>query len=106
MMNSRIIVQIGEWGSVELLFLFSDYVVIGISLIIAYIAYQGFRLNDSRPMLFIAAGFLLAFGGPGSIFILSIVFPIPPLATNTITQITELIGMFLILYGFFAPARM
>jgi hypothetical protein len=91
--------------SPELVFLLSDYVVIAISLGIAYIAYQGFRSHDSRPMLYIAAGFSLAFGGPGSIFLLSLVLPIPTLVVGTITQSTELLGMGLILYGFIAPAR-
>lgn len=94
-----------DWLTAELLFLLSDYVVIGISLVIAYIAYKGFRSNDSRPMLFIATGFLLAFGGPGTIYILQLFLSIPWIVTATITQSTELIGFLLILYGFVAPAR-
>lgn len=36
--------------------------VIGIS--IAYIAYRGYRSNESRPMLFLAIGFILVLGVP------------------------------------------
>ena len=89
------------WG---LLFLVSDYVVIAISLAIAAVAYRGYRRNASRPMLAIAAGFALAFGGPGGIFLLSLVAPIPELAVGIVTQTTETAGMILVLYGFVAPA--
>jgi hypothetical protein len=95
------VIQSLPWG---LLFLVSDYVVVAISLLIAYIAYRGYRRNDSRPMLAIAAGFAVAFGGPGGIYLLSLVVPIPQLAVGIVTQTTETAGMLLILYGFVAPA--
>ena len=37
----------------------SEFLSIGLGLVIAYIAFQGYRRNDSRPMLFIAVGFVL-----------------------------------------------
>jgi hypothetical protein len=95
------LIQSLPWG---LIFLVSDYVVVAVSLVIAYIAYRGYRRNDSRPMLSIAAGFALAFGGPGGIFLLSLVVPIPQIVVGLITQTTETAGMLLILYGFVSPA--
>ena len=88
----------------ELLFLVSDYVVVAISLVVAAVAYRGYRRNHSRPMLAIATGFALAFGGPGGVFLLSLVVPIPQLVVGVVTQTTETVGMLLILYGFVAPA--
>ena len=77
-----------------------------IALLIAYIAYQGYIRNDSRPILYIAAGFVLAFGGPGLLFILSLVFPMPIRILNRSTLIVEITGMGMILYGFIASVGM
>lgn len=104
-MSETIITQVGGTLSADIVLLVSDYVTIAVSLAIAYIAYQGYRRNDSRPMLFIAAGFLLAFGGPGIVFLVSQMLPVPPLVTAGMTQCIELLGMVMILYGFIAPAR-
>ena len=104
MIETFVIAQLDGLETVDLVFLLSDYFNVLLGLVIAYVAYQGYTRNDSRPMLFIAVGFLLTFGGPGSIFLLSLVLPIPPLVTGTITQLTETIGMLSILYGFWLPA--
>jgi len=90
--------------TLNLIYLLTDYLVIAVSLVIAYIAYRGYRRNDSQPMLAIAVGFILAFGGPGTIFLLSLVAPIPSLVVGVVTQTTETVGMLLILYGFVRPA--
>lgn len=103
-MNDQILVQLNNTLSAEFLFLLSDYVTIGIGLVIAYIAYQGYSRNDSRPMLYIAAGFVLTFGGPGLIFLVSLVVPIPTLVVGSATQFVEILGMGTILYGFLSPA--
>ncbi|ELY63355.1 DUF7521 family protein [Natrinema versiforme] len=103
-MNNPILVQLNNTLSAEFLLLLSDYVTIGIGLVIAYIAYQGYSRNDSRPMLYIAAGFVLTFGGPGLIFLVSLVVPIPTLVVGSATQFVEILGMGTILYGFIAPA--
>lgn len=70
-----------------------------------YIADRGYSRNDSRPMLLIAAGLLLAFGGPGITFLFSQLLPVPPLVTASVTQFTELLGVVTMLYGFIAPSR-
>lgn len=92
-------------SALELAFLLSDYLVVLVSLVIAYVAYRGYTRNDSRPMLFVAVGFLVAFGGPGGIFVVSQVTPLSPVVTATVTQLTETVGMLTILYGFYLPAR-
>lgn len=103
-MSETIFAQMSGGISVELIFLLSDYVTVAIALVIAYIAYQGYSRNDSRPMLFIAAGFVLTFGGPGLIFIVSQIISIPPLVVGGATQFVEIFGMGTILYGFIVPA--
>jgi len=42
------------------------YELVGAALgvFIAYLAYRGYRRNQSRPMLFVSLGFALAFGVP------------------------------------------
>jgi len=94
-----------ELTSLQLLFLVSDYVVVALALGIAYVASTGARRNDSRPMAFIAAGFVLTFGVPGGIFLLGQVLPISTAVVGIITQTGEVAGMLSILYGFVAPAR-
>ncbi|WP_232820465.1 DUF7521 family protein [Halorussus litoreus] len=94
-----------QLSTVDLVFLLSDYVTILVSLAIAYIACRGYSRNDSRPMLYIAAGFVLAFGGPGGIFLVSLVVPLPSVVVGGITQFTEVVGMLAILYGFLKPVR-
>ncbi|WP_445668773.1 DUF7521 family protein [Natranaeroarchaeum sulfidigenes] len=39
-----------------------------IGVLIAYVAYRGYRRNDSRPMLYVAAGFGLALGIPFALY--------------------------------------
>jgi len=94
-----------ELPSLQLLFLLIDYVVVALALVIAYVAYTGATRNDSRPMAFIAAGFVLTFGVPGGIYLLAQVVPIPTAVVGIITQAGEVAGMLSILYGFVAPSR-
>ncbi|MEF8855701.1 MAG: hypothetical protein V5A24_09460, partial [Haloarculaceae archaeon] len=46
-----------------------------LGLFIAYQAYRGYRRNDSRPMLFISLGFVLALGVPFSLLLVSPLLP-------------------------------
>jgi len=98
------LLQLSGLSTAELVLLASDYVTIALALVIAYVAFQGYDRNDSRPMLFVAVGFVLAFGGPGLVFLVSLVAPIPSLVTGGVTQAVEILGMLTILYGFRAPA--
>jgi hypothetical protein len=104
-MSSSVAAQLDGLSTVDLVLLLSDYAVIAVSLVIAYIAYQGYSRNDSRPMLFIAIGFVLVFGGPGGVFIVSLLVPVPSVVTAGVTQLLELVGMLVLLYGFLVPAR-
>jgi len=97
--------QLSRLSTAELVLVASDYVTIVLALAIAYVAFRGYDRNDSRPMLCIAVGFVLAFGGPGLVFVLSLVAPIPSLVTGGVTQAIEILGMLTILYGFRAPAE-
>jgi len=103
-LDGLVTLQLGELSTADLVLLASDYVTIALALVIAYVAFRGYDRNDSRPMLFVGLGFVLAFGGPGLVFILSLVAPIPELVVGGVTQAVEIIGMLTILYGFRAPA--
>lgn len=75
--------------------------IIGIG--IAYIAYQGYRSNQSRPMLYLAAGFILVLGVPFFLYLggLSLVaiagLPSPAqgaiVATAELSQIAGLVAI-------------
>jgi len=104
-LSGLIPLQLSGLSTAELVLLASDYVTVALALVIAYVAFQGYDRNDSRPMLFVAVGFLLTFAGPGLVFLVSLVAPIPSLVTGGVTQAVEILGMLTILYGFRAPAE-
>lgn len=68
---------------------------------IAYLAYRGYRRNDSRPMLFVSLGFALALGLPFVITLLYLVLPITgwQVALQVIIQTIEIAGLLCIVYG-------
>lgn len=68
---------------------------------IAYLAYQGYRRNDSRPMLFVSLGFVLALGVPLLVAVLFLVLPIPvdQVFLQVLTQTFEILGLLSIIYG-------
>jgi hypothetical protein len=103
--DGLVALQLSGLSTAELVLVASDYVTIALALVIAYVAFRGYDRNDSRPMLFVAVGFVLAFGGPGLVFLVSLVAPIPSLVTGGVTQAVEILGMLTILYGFRAPAE-
>jgi hypothetical protein len=77
-----------------------------VGLFIAYQAYRGYRRNDSRPMLFLAAGFVLALAVP---FLLLLAFVALPflgegLAT-LLSQTSQVAGLLLVVYALRMPAR-
>ncbi len=83
-----------------------NFAVAIVGIIITYIAYRGYRRNDSRPMLFIAIGFFLA-------IVLQFVLLIPMiLLTDSVTitivyrfirDIGTLAGLLCILYAIRMP---
>lgn len=83
--------------------------------VISYIAFQGYRRNSSRPMLFVAVGFVFVFVipfllsvGPTLIVITGgggpIVARISAVA-GIIAEVSRVIGLLSILYGLRMPLR-
>lgn len=75
-----------------------------IGLFIAYHAYRGYRRNESRPMLFISVGFVLALGLPFVLLALYLVLPLPETPVGLLTQTSQVVGLLAILYALRMPA--
>jgi len=89
-----------QWlSTIELLLFLSDYVTVAIGLAISYIAYRGYRDHRSKPMLYVAVGFVLLMGGPGLLGILYFLLPVDEITIGVLTQASEITGMCSILYG-------
>ena len=103
------VLQVGGTGEVPpwiaTIIQYSDVLAAILGLFIAYQAFRGYRRNDSRPMLFISLGFVLALGLPFAILLVSFVVPggyVPVL--GLLTQAAELVGLGAILYALWMPA--
>lgn len=84
----------------------SEAIIILFGLAISYIAYTAYRENQSRPMLFIAVGFVLVLFVPGAVaVVLFLVLDVPAPIINSVNQFFELAGLGLILYGLWMPRR-
>jgi uncharacterized membrane protein YpjA len=84
----------------------SEAIIVLLGLAISYIAYTAYRQNRSRPMLFIAVGFILVLFIPGVLaVILFLVLGVSPTIVNSVSQVSELAGLGLILYGLWTPRR-
>ncbi len=71
-----------------------------IGILIAYVAYRGYRRNDSRPMLYVASGFGLALGVPFVLFPLVLTLPGRLAQPLYVVQMSsQLGGLLLILYA-------
>jgi hypothetical protein len=84
----------------------SELIPMILGLAISYFAYTAYRQNQSRPMLYIAAGFVLVLSVqlPLSLILLYLL-ELPTPVLNSILQIPEFIGLGLILYGLWVPRR-
>lgn len=77
-----------------------------VGLAIAYVAYEGYRRNRSRPMLILSGGFALTLGIPvllvfGGMALVSLV-GLPTYLDAAITatsEICQVVGLFVILYA-------
>lgn len=70
---------------------------------IAYIAFRGYR-QGSRPMLYIAIGFVLVFGVPFTGFIGVVLLPrAPEYVFGLVSGTSRFIGLVSILYGLRMP---
>lgn len=82
--------------------LLQAYEMVGaaLGLFIAYLAYRGYRRNDSRPMLYLAIGFGIILGLPIPVVALSLLFPsIPGPAVQAFVQTLEIGGLLCIVYA-------
>lgn len=94
-------------GIGEYLLLAGGVLTIAIAISIAFVAFRGYRRNASRPMLFIAIGFVLAIALPGTIqiglYVLMLAFdfslPISQIYLAGLMQVSQLLGMAAILYA-------
>lgn len=79
------------------------YELVGAALgvFIAYLAYRGYRRNDSRPMLFVSLGFALALGVPLVITLVYLALPVSGfrVAVQVVIQTIEIVGLISIIYG-------
>lgn len=87
-----------------------------LGLAVGYVAFVAYRRNESLPMLFVAAGFLLTFWAPvfidwtlaairlGVDFSPAIADAVPA-AADLAARTSEVIGLLLILYGLAMPIR-
>jgi hypothetical protein len=84
----------------------SEAVIVLLGLAISYIAYRAYRQNRSRPMLYIAVGFILVLFVPGVLAVtLYLLLNVPAPVVNSISQFSEVAGLGLILYGLWTPRR-
>jgi uncharacterized membrane protein (DUF441 family) len=82
--------------------LLQAYEMVGaaLGLFIAYLAYRGYRRNDSRPMLYLAVGFGVILGLPIPVVALSLLFPsIPGPVVQAFIQTVEIGGLLCIVYA-------
>ncbi|MFB6228348.1 MAG: hypothetical protein ABEH88_07240 [Halobacteriales archaeon] len=79
------------------------YELLGAALgvVIAYIAYRGYRRNESRPMLFVSLGFGLALGVPLVFTLGYVALPVTggQVVVQVISQTFEILGLLCIIYG-------
>jgi hypothetical protein len=80
----------------------TGYELVGalLGLFVAYQAYRGYRRNESRPMLFIALGFVLIVGLPVALTVPFLLVPAIPQAAYQFTiQTAEVGGLVCIIYA-------
>lgn len=97
----------GDMGPLELALFGSGLVTLVLGLAIAYVAFRGYRRNESRPMLFLAIGFILAVAIPGTLSYLVYVLTsvanvslgIDLVYLAALMQVSEIVGMACIFYA-------
>lgn len=74
-----------------------------LGLAIGYIAFRGYR-HGSRPMLFVAIGFVLVFWVPFLLFLGNfLVAGLPEFALGLLGEVSQFSGLVCILYGLWMP---
>lgn len=79
------------------------YELIGavLGVVISYLAYRGYRRNQSRPMLFVSLGFALVLGVPLVLTLGYLALPVPAdqVTAQLLIQTFEVAGLLCIIYG-------
>jgi heme A synthase len=84
----------------------SEVIPMILGLAISYLAYAAYRQNRSRPMLYIAIGFVLVLFVQAPLALIFIhLSELPTPVLNSLLQIPEFAGLGLILYGLWMPRR-
>ncbi|RKS78176.1 hypothetical protein BDK61_3830 [Haloarcula quadrata] len=84
----------------------SEIVPMILGLAISYLAYTAYRQNRSRPMLYIAIGFILVLFVQAPLALIFVhILELPTPLLNSLLQIPEFAGLGLILYGLWTPRR-
>jgi len=84
----------------------SEVVPMILGLAISYLAYTAYRRNRSRPMLYVAVGFVLVLFVQGPLALVFVhILELPTPVVNILVQIPEFVGLGLILYGLWTPRR-
>ncbi|WP_276301147.1 DUF7521 family protein [Halorussus lipolyticus] len=79
---------------------FTEAVSVLLGLVISYIAFRGYLDHQSRPMFFVALGFVLIVGVPAGLFLVYLAVPaIGETPIALLTQTSKVGGMASILYG-------
>ena len=99
----RIVLQSGGQpsGAVQTGLLAYELIGAVLGVFIAYLAYRGYRRNESRPMLFVSLGFALALGVPLVFTLAYLAVPISGgrVVVQVLAQTFEIAGLLCIVYG-------
>lgn len=85
--------------ALEAVFVVMEVVVAALGLTISYIAYRGYRRHRSRPMAFVAVGFVLLVGVPELLAIGLLAGLIENPLQALFNRVSTLVGLASILYG-------
>jgi hypothetical protein len=91
----------GSSGTIALALQAYELVGAALGVFIAYLAYRGYRRNDSRPMLFVSLGFTLVLVVPLALTLVYLALPVSGgrVALQVVVQTLEIAGLLSIIYG-------
>lgn len=91
--------SLDQFSALELVLVVGEVIIVAIGLVASYLAYAGYRKHGSRPMLFLAAGFVLLVGGPAVFVALLLVTPMGETAYALGRQAVTVGGFLCIFYA-------
>ncbi len=111
MSNPLLQFTVREIGSVSAALTFAIAIL---GFLVGYVAFRGYRRNESLPMLFVATGFLLTFWAPGLLLGITVVLDqvatyAPGMSTTVEValslagDVSTLVGLLCLLYGLWMP---